>query len=61
MPKIKFPLAIFAAALSSIVGINIAHSEDDHAGYKGAARTILWSTGPIAYTDTTKYKNIPLT
>src|SRR5580704_7771071 len=56
MQIIKFPPVVLAVALASIVTTPNARSEDDHSGYKGAARTILWSTGPIAYTDTTKYK-----
>jgi ribose transport system substrate-binding protein len=59
MQKLKFPLVTLAVVVAGIAGTNNARSEDDHAGYKGAARTILWSTGPIAYTDTTKYKKGP--
>jgi ribose transport system substrate-binding protein len=31
-------------------------AEDAKTGYKGASRTMMWSTQPIAMVDTTKYK-----
>ena len=55
----KTVAAALALAATFGFGLNSATAGDMRDGYKGAPRTLLWSPGPIAFFDASKFKKDP--